>query len=53
MFGTISLWERKSFCQTLTFIFSSDTIVWEKTSFTKTFFHLSGKDLLVPKMKEA
>lgn len=54
MFGTISFFgKEESFCQTLTFIFSSDTIVWEKTSFAKTFFHLSGKDFLVPKMKEA
>jgi len=47
------LGKEESFFPTLTFIFSSDTIVWEKTSFAKTFFHLSGKDLLVPKMKEA
>lgn len=45
--------KEESFCQTLTFIFSSETNVWEETSFAKTFFHLSGKDFLVPKMKEA
>jgi hypothetical protein len=55
MFGTISLslGKKKAFAKRLLSSSHPDTIVWERTSFAKTFFHLSGERFSVPKMKEA